>query len=282
MILDCAGKRVDLSSPQVMGILNVTPDSFSDGGNYQRVRAAIQRAHQMVEEGAAIIDVGGESTRPGACAVSVAEELERVLPVIEALGKEMPVPISIDTCKPEVMREAVKAGAGFINDVAALSAPGAVEAAADCLVPISLMHMQGQPRTMQSAPVYGDVVRDVCDYLLQRVAACETYGIKRARLIIDPGFGFGKTLAHNLTLLKALPQLVATGLPVLVGISRKSMIGTILNAKLDDRVIGSVSAAVLAANAGAKIIRVHDVKETVEALKIVSAVNSYRECEKEL
>ncbi len=282
MILDCAGKCVDLSRPQVMGILNVTPDSFSDGGCYQRTQAALQHAYQMVTDGAAIIDVGGESTRPGAPAVGVAEELDRVLPVVEALSRELSVPISIDTSKAAVMREAIKVGAGFINDVAALQHTGALAAAAESLVPVSLMHMQGEPRTMQSAPHYDDVVREVYDFLLQRVAVCRSKGIKQEHLIIDPGFGFGKSLAHNLALLKALPKFVETGLPVLVGISRKSMIGTLLNAELGDRVIGSVAAAVLAANAGVKLIRVHDVKETVEALKIVSAVNSYRECEKEL
>jgi len=282
MILDCAGKRLDLSRPQVMGILNVTPDSFSDGGCYQRTQAALQHASKMVADGAAIIDVGGESTRPGAPAVTISEELDRVLPVVEALSRELPVPISIDTSKAMVMREAVKAGAGFINDVAALQTAGALEAVAESLVPVSLMHMQGKPRTMQSAPHYDNVVREVCDYLLHRVAICQSVGIQKERLVIDPGFGFGKSLAHNLALLKAIPEFVATGLPVLVGISRKSMIGTLLNAVLGERVIGSVAAAVLAANAGAKIIRVHDVKETVEALKIVSAVNSYRECEKGL
>jgi dihydropteroate synthase len=281
MILDCAGKLLDLSSPQVMGILNVTPDSFSDGGCYQRIELALQHAHRMVAEGASIIDIGGESTRPSAPEVSEDEELERVIPVIEALSKELVVPLSIDTSKPAVMREAVKAGAGFINDVAALTKSGALKAAADSLVPISLMHMQGEPRTMQSAPRYNNVIQHVRDYLLERVADCQANGIKKERLIIDPGFGFGKNLSHNLALLKALPYFVSTGLPVLVGVSRKSMIGSILNAKLEDRMIGSVAAAVLAANAGAKIIRVHDVKESVEALKIVSAVNSYREGEKE-
>lgn len=282
MILDCAGKRVDLSHPQVMGILNVTPDSFSDGGHYQKTELALQHAQKMVEEGAAIIDVGGESTRPGAPEVSINEELDRVLPVIELLSQELPVPISIDTSKPHVMREALKMGAGFINDVTALKAVGALEVAAESSVPVSLMHMQGKPRTMQSSAHYNDVVQDVCDYLLQRVSVCQEVGIKKERLLIDPGFGFGKILEHNLALLKSLPLFVATGLPVLVGISRKSMIGALLNAELGERVIGSVAAAVLAANAGVKIIRVHDVKETVEALKIVAAVNSYRECERGL
>ncbi len=282
MILDCAGKCVDLSHPQVMGILNITPDSFSDGGCYQKTEVALQCARKMVEEGAAIIDVGGESTRPGAPEVSVNEELDRVLPVIERLSRELPVPISIDTSKPCVMREALKAGAGFINDVTALKTVGALEVAAESSVPVSLMHMQGKPRTMQSSPHYNNVVQDVCNYLLQRVSVCQEVGIQKERLLIDPGFGFGKKLEHNLALLKSLPLFVATGLPVLVGISRKSMIGTLLNAELGGRVIGSVAAAVLAANAGAKIIRVHDVKETVEALKIVTAVNSYRECERGL
>ncbi len=282
MILDCAGKSVDLSYPRVMGILNITPDSFSDGGRYQKTEVALQYAQKMVEEGAAIIDVGGESTRPGAPEVSINEELDRVLPVIERLSQELPIPISIDTSKPRVMREALKAGAGFINDVTALTTVGALEVAAESSLPVSLMHMQGKPRTMQSSPYYNDVVQDVCEYLLQRVSICQEAGIKKERLLIDPGFGFGKKLEHNLALLNSLPLFVATGLPVLVGISRKSMIGTLLNAELGERVIGSVAAAVLAANAGAKIIRVHDVKETVEALKIVTAVNSYRECERGL
>lgn len=276
MILDCSGKSLDLSRPQIMGILNVTPDSFSDGGYYQRSQIALQRAHQMVEEGAAIIDVGGESTRPGAKPVEVDEELDRVLPVIEALSKESPVPISIDTNKPEVMKAAVNAGAGFINDVAALQAPGALEAAAATSVPICLMHMRGAPHTMQTAPHYNDVVQEVIEFLLQRVVVCESHGIKKERLIIDPGFGFGKTLAHNLALLQKLSLFIETGLPLLVGLSRKSMIGAILDAKVDDRIIGSVAAAVMAATSGAQIIRVHDVKETAEALEVVSAVNSFR------
>lgn len=282
MILDCAGKALDLTRPQVMGILNVTPDSFSDGGRYQATQIALERAYQMVEEGAAIIDVGGESTRPGAKSVGANEELDRVLPIIESLSNEIPVPISIDTSKPEVMREAVRAGAGFINDVAALQIPGALDVAADCSVPVSLMHMKGEPGTMQTAPHYNNVVIQIRDFLLQRVAACESHGIAKERLILDPGFGFGKTLAHNLTLLQKLSTFVETGLPVLVGISRKAMIGAILDAKVEDRLFGSVAAAVMAASAGAQIIRVHDVKETVDALKIVSAVKIFRDDEGEL
>ena len=277
MILDCAGKLLDLTRPQVMGILNVTPDSFSDGGYYQLTQVALQRAHQMVHEGAAIIDVGGESTRPGATSVDADEELDRVLPVIEALRDEIPVPISIDTSKPDVMRQAVKAGAGLINDVAALQAPGALDVAAACSVPISLMHMRGAPRTMQTAPHYNNVVTEVYDFLFQRVAECESYGIAKERLIIDPGFGFGKRLAHNLALLQSVSLFVETGFPVLAGFSRKSMIGDILDAKVENRVIGSVAAAVLAASGGVRIIRTHDVKETVEALAVVSAVKSHRE-----
>lgn len=276
MQLDCAGKVLDLSTPRVMGILNLTPDSFSDGGRFNRPDAALRQAECMVAEGAAVIDVGGESTRPGAPAVSVSEELDRVIPVIEKLVSLLPVPVSIDTSKPEVMREAVRAGAGLINDVQALRAEGALEAAADAGVPVCLMHMQGNPRTMQIQPDYEDVVTEVRTFLMERIAACEAAGIPRRQLIVDPGFGFGKTQEHNLDLLRELPALAAMGVPVLVGLSRKSMIGRLLNPATpppaEDRLHGSIAAAVLAARNGARIIRVHDVKPTVEALKIVSAV----------
>lgn len=275
MQLDCAGKVLDLSTPRVMGILNLTPDSFFDGGRFNSLEVALRHAERMVAEGAAVIDVGGESTRPGAPAVSVAEELDRVIPVIEKLAALVPVPVSIDTSKPEVMREAVKAGAGLINDVQALQAEGALEAAADTGVPVCLMHMQGSPRTMQKQPCYQDVITEVRRFLLTRVAACEAAGIPRHKLIIDPGFGFGKTLAHNVDLLQKLHVLVATGVPVLVGLSRKSMIGHLLNeaapALVEDRLYGSLAAAVIAARSGARILRVHEVKPTVEAMKVVSA-----------
>ncbi len=258
-----------------MGILNLTPDSFSDGGRFLARDAALRHAEQMVEEGAGIIDIGGESTRPGAQPVSVEQELERVVPVIEALAAEIPVPISVDTLKPPVMREAAGAGAGLINDVMALQAPGAIETVAELKIPVCLMHMQGEPRTMQRQPHYEDVVAEVRDFLAERVAACEVGGIRRERILLDPGFGFGKTLAHNLSLLKHLAGLDSLGLPLLVGISRKSMIGSLLNeAPVDRRVTGSVAAAVVAVMQGAAIIRAHDVRETVEALKVASAVLS--------
>jgi dihydropteroate synthase len=258
-----------------MGILNLTPDSFSDGGRFLARDAALRHAEAMVEEGAAIIDIGGESTRPGAQPVSVEQELGRVVPVIEALAGEIPVPISVDTLKPAVMREAVAAGAGLINDVMALQAPGAVETVAELKVPVCLMHMQGEPRTMQQEPHYADVVAEVRDFLADRVAACEAAGIARERLLLDPGFGFGKSLGHNLSLLKHLRRLESLGLPLLVGISRKSMIGTLLGgAPVDQRVNGSVAAAVVAVMQGAAIIRVHDVGQTVDALNVATAVLS--------
>lgn len=273
MILDCAGIQLDLSRPKVMGILNVTPDSFSDGGDFISPELAVSHAEQMLLDGADIIDVGGESTRPGAGAVSEQEELDRVIPLIEAITKRLSALISIDTSKPVVMCEAVAAGAGLINDVMALQEPGAITAARDAGVPVCLMHMQGRPRTMQKDPFYDDVVSDISKFFEQRVAACVTAGISRERIILDPGFGFGKTLEHNLRLLECLDRFVKMGLPMLVGISRKSMIGTILNgAPADERLYGSLAAAVLALERGASIIRVHDVKPTVDALKVVNAV----------
>jgi dihydropteroate synthase len=258
-----------------MGILNLTPDSFSDGGRFLGRDAALRHAMEMAAAGAGIIDIGGESTRPGAQPVSVEQELERVVPVIEALADEIPVPLSVDTLKPSVMREAVAAGAGLINDVMALQAPGAIETVAELKVPVCLMHMQGEPRTMQRQPHYDDVVAEVRDFLAGRVTACEAGGIRRDRILLDPGFGFGKTLGHNLSLLKHLADLESLGLPLLVGISRKTMIGSLLDeAPVDQRVTGSVAAAVVAVMRGAAIIRAHDVKETVEAIKVASAVLS--------
>ena len=271
-LLDCAGKTLDLSRPRVMGILNITPDSFSDGGDFLSPDAALERAHRMVEEGAAIIDVGGESTRPGARSVSEAEELDRVIPVVEGIARELPVPVSIDTSKPGVMRAAAAAGAGLINDVQALRVPGALEAASDLGVPVCLMHMQGPPRTMQDAPAYVDVVAEVQSFLAERIACCVAAGTPRDRLMVDPGFGFGKTLEHNLTLLKNLRDLSVLDVPLLVGVSRKSMIGALLDAPTDQRLYGSLAAAVLAASQGAKIIRAHDVKPTVDALAVATAV----------
>lgn len=275
MKLDCAGKSVDLSAPVVMGILNITPDSFSDGGCFIKPDVAVKRAEQMIAEGAAIIDVGGESTRPGAAAVPGQQELDRVIPVIEKLSANIAAPVSIDTSKPSVMREAVAAGAGLINDVYALQGDGSLETAADMQVPVCLMHMQGSPQAMQLNPTYDDVVAEVRDFLLSRVDACRAAGISRDRILIDPGFGFGKTLEHNLQLLRALNLYAVTGLPVLVGLSRKSMIGQLLGgdtpAPLEERLYGSIAAALIAASKGARIIRTHDVKPTVQALKVLSA-----------
>ncbi len=272
MRLDCGGKPLDLSAPRVMGVLNVTPDSFSDGGLYASTRDALDRAREMVAEGAAIIDVGGESTRPGAAPVGVEEELRRVVPVVEALAAELPVPVSVDTSKPEVIRRAVAAGAGLINDVRALRTPGALEAAAGAGVAVCLMHMQGEPGTMQADPRYDDVVSEVVAFLAARVAACDRVGIPRSRVLIDPGFGFGKTAEHNLRLLNRLDRIAATGLPVLVGLSRKSLIGKILDAPVDRRLYGSLAAAVVAVMRGARVVRTHDVRATVEALAVVRAV----------
>lgn len=274
MRLDCAGKILDLRQPAVMGVINVTPDSFSDGGHYLRLADALRRAEALVAEGAALIDVGGESTRPGAAPVTVAEELRRVLPVVEHLARELPVPISIDTSKPEVMREAVYAGAGLINDVRALQAPGALEAAAASGVPVCLMHLRGEPATMQQEPRYADVVTEVHAFLAERVRACESVGISRNRILVDPGFGFGKTLEHNLSLLRHLHRFVGLAAGVLVGLSRKSLIGALLDAPTDARLNGSLAAAVIAAWQGATIIRAHDVRETVQALRVCAAVRA--------
>lgn len=272
-VLDCAGKALDLSRPLVMGILNVTPDSFSDGGDFISPDAALERARQMVGEGADIIDVGGESTRPGAAPVSLEQELERVIPVIEAISRELPVPVSIDTSKAGVMSGAVSAGAGLINDVAALRGEGALEVAAKSGVPVCLMHMQGGPRTMQESPEYQDVVSDIRQFLVERIKACQAAGISRDRIVLDPGFGFGKTLGHNLELLRRLEEFSDIGLPLLVGISRKSMIGALLgDVPVTERLYGSLAAAVLAVERGAGILRVHDVKPTVDAIRVAQAV----------
>ena len=274
MPLDCAGKILDLSRPAVMGVLNVTPDSFSDGGRYFQLADALRRAEVMVEEGAALIDVGGESTRPGAPPVSVQEELDRVLPVVERLARELPVPISVDTSKPEIIREVARAGAGLINDVRALRLPGALEAAAASGLPVCLMHMRGEPATMQQEPVYADVVAEVHAFLAERIRVCESAGIPRERILIDPGFGFGKTLDHNLTLLRHLDRFTDLAAGVLVGISRKSMIGALLNAPVDKRLSGGLAAAVIAFWQGANIIRAHDVRETVQALCVCAAARA--------
>jgi dihydropteroate synthase len=272
MTLDCAGKTLDLSRPQVMGILNITPDSFSDGGIFFAKEQAVAHARRMVEEGAAIIDVGGESTRPGAMPVPVEEELRRVIPVIEALRTVLAVPVSIDTRRPEVMQAAVAAGAGLINDVSALQAPGAVEVAARLGVPVCLMHMQGSPETMQQQPEYRDVVTEVRDFLMERASLCMQQGLAREQILLDPGFGFGKTTLHNLLLLQHLEQLVATGFPVLAGLSRKSMIGQTLGLAVDQRLYPGIALAVLAVWKGAAIVRCHDVRGTREAVLMCQAV----------
>jgi dihydropteroate synthase len=274
MQFDCAGRVLDLSYPAVMGVLNVTPDSFSDGGHYLRLADALRRAEALVAEGAALVDVGGESTRPGAAPVTVAEEMRRVLPVVEHLARELPVPVSIDTSKPEVMREAVYAGAGLINDVRALQAPGALEAAAASGAPVCLMHLRGEPATMQQEPRYADVVTEVHAFLAERVRACESVGITRDRILVDPGFGFGKTLEHNLSLLRHLHRFVGLAAGVLVGLSRKSLIGALLDAPVEARLNGSLAAAIIAAWQGTNIIRAHDVRETVQALRVCAAVRA--------
>ncbi len=255
-----------------MGVLNLTPDSFSDGGRYLDPDRALERALEIVAEGGAIIDLGGESTRPGAAAVSAAEELRRVLPLLERLRPRTAAILSVDTSKPEVIRAAAAAGADLINDVYALRAPGALEAAAESGCAVCLMHMQGEPRTMQHAPHYVEVVREVREFLHERVAASRAAGIAAERIVLDPGFGFGKTLEHNLTLLRGLGAVRIEGLPMLVGLSRKSMIGAISGKPAAERAHGSVAAALIAAQNGADIVRVHDVAATVDALSVLHAV----------
>ncbi len=277
MRLQCGRHLLDFDGPVVMGVLNVTPDSFSDGGRFFDLPAALAQAERLAEEGAAIIDVGGESTRPGAAPVTVEEEMRRVLPVVERLAGSLVVPVSVDTRTPAVMREVLAAGASMINDVTALRAPGALEAVAASGAAVCLMHMQGEPRTMQNEPHYGDVLGEVREFLRERVAACVAAGIARTRLVIDPGFGFGKSLTHNLQLLRDLPTLAAEGLPVLAGLSRKRMIGALTGCGEGDRLAGSVALAVMAALNGASIVRAHDVRETVDALRIVAAVRKKSE-----
>ena len=274
--LRCGPQTLDLARPVVMGVLNVTPDSFSDGGRFAAVEAAVAHGLKLVEEGAAILDIGGESTRPGAAPVSIDEELRRVVPVVERLAhglREAGVHavISVDTSKPEVMRAAVGAGAGLINDVRSLIEPGALETVAASGCAVCLMHMQGDPRTMQRAPSYVDVVKEVKAFLLERVQRCLAAGVAPGRVAIDPGFGFGKTAEHNLELLRHLGELAGEGWPVLVGLSRKSIVGTLTGRGAGERVYGSVALAVLAALNGARIVRAHDVAATVDALKIVAA-----------
>lgn len=272
MVIDCAGKQLDLSCPQIMGILNVTPDSFSDGGQFFAQDSALEQAKKMVADGAAIIDVGGESTRPGAAIVPIEEEIARVVPIIQAIQSELDIPISIDTSKPEVMQAAVKAGAGLINDVQALRIPGALAMAAELSVPVCLMHAQGTPQTMQDDPRYDDVVAEVKQFLLERVETCVNAGITPDKLILDPGFGFGKRARHNLRLMKHLTELVGSGYPVLVGVSRKSIIGKLLNVTVEERLAGSLALASVAVWQGAKLIRTHDVRETFQAVNICQHV----------
>ncbi|WP_421621029.1 dihydropteroate synthase [Alkalilimnicola ehrlichii] len=263
--------RLPSARPLVMGVLNVTPDSFSDGGAYLSREAAIRQARCLVEQGADIIDIGGESTRPGAEPVPTEQELERVLPVLEAVTGELDVPVSVDTSKPAVMTAAAASGAALINDVYALRAPGALAAAADSGLPVCLMHMQGEPRTMQRDPHYRDVVDEVSAFLMARVRACEQAGIPRARLLLDPGFGFGKSLNHNYTLLGRLDAVCALGPPVLVGMSRKSMLGGVTGRPVDGRLAAGLAAAVCAVERGARIVRTHDVAPTVDALRVAGA-----------
>lgn len=269
----CGNRELDLSYPTVMGILNVTPDSFSDGGCYQRVDEALHHAETMVGQGAVMVDVGGESTRPGASPVSEQEELDRVVPVVEALARSVDVCISIDTSTPSVMTAAAAAGAHFLNDVRALERDGALEAAAATGLPVCLMHMKGVPASMQNNPLYRNVVTDVLDYLDKRLSAAESAGLNKTQLLIDPGFGFGKSYEHNYELLQRLDELQTLGVPVLAGLSRKTMIGQACGQTLPaERVLGSVAGAVACAMKGAAILRVHDVMETVEALKVVRAM----------
>lgn len=264
--------QLKLHTPAVMGVLNVTPDSFSDGGRFAGRDAAVRHAEVMANAGAAVIDIGGESTRPGADAVTEQQELDRVIPVVEAVRSCVDLPVSIDTSKPGVMRAAAAAGAALINDVRALREPGALDAVAASGVPVCLMHMRGQPRTMQASPHYEDVTAEVQRFLRERLATCAGAGIGRERLLIDPGFGFGKTVRHNVELLANLRQLAAIGPPLLVGLSRKSSLGVLTGREVDERLPASLAAAVVAVVHGASIVRAHDVAETVDAIKIVAAV----------
>ncbi|MES2720637.1 MAG: dihydropteroate synthase [Pseudomonadota bacterium] len=276
--LICGSRSLSLQTPVVMGILNITPDSFSDGGRYTRLDAALRHAEQMLSDGAAIIDVGAESTRPGAAVVGVAEELDRLLPVVEAIASRLDVIISIDTSTPEAMTAAAAAGAGLINDVRALRRPGALTAAAATGLPICLMHMQGEPTDMQAAPHYRQVVSDVCAFLSERIQACEAAGIPRSKLIGDPGFGFGKSLQHNLQLLRHFDDLQSLALPLLVGVSRKSMLGQVLaGAAVNERQSAGLAAMLLAVERGARIVRSHDVRPTADALALWQAQENHKQ-----
>ena len=270
--LSCGDQTLNIEKPQVMGILNVTPDSFSDGGHFNCIDKALNQVEQMITDGATLIDIGGESTRPGAIDVEEKVEISRVIPVLKEIKQRFNIIVSIDTSKANVMKEAIEHGAGLINDVRALLNEGCLAAVAQSNVALCLMHMQGLPRTMQSAPCYDDLINDVTSFFEDRILACQQTGIAKERLILDPGFGFGKTLDQNFQLLAEMKKFNTLELPVLAGLSRKSMIGNLLNRDVNERLAGSITTAVLAAQNGAKIIRVHDVKETVDALKILEKV----------
>jgi dihydropteroate synthase len=272
MQMNFAGKILDLSRCHVMGILNVTPDSFSDGGRFNRPDVALQRARQMVADGASFIDVGGESTRPGAAPVSVQEELDRVCPVVEVIRRELDTVISVDTSSPDVMREAATLGAGLINDVRSLTREGALEAAVAAELPVALMHMKGEPGVMQKRPEYRNLLREVSGFLMDRVRVVERAGIPADRILLDPGFGFGKTLEHNLELLHSLERMKILGHPLFVGMSRKSMLGQITGREVEERLPASIAVATIAAMKGASVIRVHDVRETMDAVRVVAAL----------
>lgn len=276
-VLQCGKRSLDLARPAVMGILNVTPDSFSDGGRYTTLDAALAQARRLHAEGAALIDVGAESTRPGAAVVSLQEELDRILPVVEAIAAELDVVVSVDTSTPEVMTAAAAVGAGFINDVRALQRPGALQAAAATGLPVCVMHMQGEPGSMQKDPQYGDVLGEVEEFFRERIAACLQAGIAREKIVLDPGFGFGKTLAHNLALLDGLQRFEALGCVQLIGLSRKSMLGAILDgAPVDQRLYAGITAEAIAVLNGARIVRVHDVKASGDALAVATALLAAR------
>ena len=272
--LPCGNRVLDLTQTHVMGILNITPDSFSDGGRFNQRDLALRHAQAMVEAGATLIDIGGESTRPGARPVSVVEELERVAPLVEAINRELDVIISVDTSTPAVMRESARLGAGLINDVRALRRDGALDAAAATGLPVCLMHMQGEPGTMQDHPHYDDLLGEVSNFLLERMQACASAGIPAERILLDPGFGFAKSHAHNLSLFKHMQALHALGRPLLVGVSRKSMVGLALNKPVTERLNGSLALAALAMTKGAKILRVHDVAETIDVVRMIAAVEA--------
>lgn len=272
MFMNFAGRTLDMTRCHVMGVLNVTPDSFSDGGRFNQIDAALARAREMVADGAAFIDIGGESTRPGATPVPLQEELDRVCPVVEAIARELDVVVSVDTSAPEVMHETMALGAGLINDVRALQRPGAPEAVAQTSVPVCIMHIQGEPDHMQDNPSYRNVLQDVSSFLSERTRVIEAAGVQADRIILDPGFGFGKTVKHNFQLLSALEQLQQLGHPLLVGMSRKSMLGHVTGRDVGERLSASVAAATIAAMKGVSIIRAHDVRETVDAVKVVAAM----------